>query len=108
MGPLLMLSSIPICAIYVPDNQLLVLAVSGGKTGRGDGPENVCWGALLGTGAAMLLVGLPVLMLGANQRSKYKVWLQDTPGVRYRVKYGEGITLLPIHGGIALGWHTEF
>jgi hypothetical protein len=63
--------------------------------------QNVCFDVSLIFGGALVAVGVPLLIVGIGERSRYKEWL-----ARHTVV--AGLSLAPIPGGGALGWSTSF
>jgi hypothetical protein len=66
-----------------------------------NGNRDLCYGLAFGVGAVCLLIGVPMLIVGANKRAAYKEWLKDHPAV-------EGLSLVPVRGGGAVGWSADF
>jgi len=63
--------------------------------------ENVCFDASLVLGGTLIAVGVPLLIVGLGQRSRYKDWLGRHVVVA-------GLSLAPVPGGGAIGWRASF
>jgi hypothetical protein len=65
------------------------------------GKRDLCYGLAFGVAGVCLLIGVPMLIVGTNKRAAYKEWLKDHPAV-------EGLSLVPVRGGGAVGWSAAF
>ena len=65
------------------------------------GIQDACFDASLVFGGALAVVGLPLLIVGATQRSTFNEWKRAHP-------IASGFTLAPLAGGGALGWSATF
>jgi hypothetical protein len=75
-------------------------AISGVFTGQ---KESVapCYAAFLATAGVLVIVGIPLIAVGTVKRNAYVEWRKDHPSI-------ERVAMVPIRGGLALGWRTEF
>ena len=63
--------------------------------------RTLCYGLSFGLGGVAILIGVPMLIIGANKRAHYNEWLKDHPAV-------EGLSVFPMPGGGAVGWSASF
>jgi hypothetical protein len=63
--------------------------------------RTLCYGLSFGFGGAAILVGVPLLIVGANQRASYNEWLKDHPAV-------EALSVVPMPGGGTVGFSASF
>ena len=75
-------------------------AIGGIVTGQ---KENIapCYAAFIGVGAALVIAGIPMIAVGTVKRRAYLEWRKDHPII-------ERVAVVPIRGGLALGWRAEF
>jgi hypothetical protein len=63
--------------------------------------QSLCFDTSLVFGGALLAIGVPMLIVGANERSAYREWKKAHP-------VAAGLSIAPTPGGVALGWSTTF
>jgi hypothetical protein len=63
--------------------------------------QTTCVTASLVVAGVGLAVGVPLMVIGANQRAEYNDWKKSHP-------VAAGLWLVPTAGGAALGWHADF
>jgi hypothetical protein len=66
-----------------------------------DDTKNLCFGLALGAGGVCLAIGIPMLIVGANQHAAYERWLKRHPLVY-------DLSVVPVRGGGAIGWSANF
>jgi hypothetical protein len=63
--------------------------------------QSVCLTASLVVAGVGLAVGIPLMVIGANQRAEYNEWKKAHP-------VASGFWVVPTAGGAAIGWHADF
>ena len=66
--------------------------------------QNLCLAASLVLGGVTLVIGVPMLAVGASKRSKYKEWKQSQGVVARLTELG----VAPVPGGATATWQTAF
>jgi hypothetical protein len=95
VGGVTALTSVAYCPLVAFDQ-----AIGGIVTGQ---KENTapCYAAFLVVGGALVLAGIPMIAVGSVKRRAYVEWRKDHAII-------ERVAVVPMRGGLALGWHTEF